>query len=458
MNHRCRPCTVVLAVVAVALASPAGALAKVTFKRFARVNATPAPAVAMARTPNGTLHLVYQSYSGNVFSGLTSQSISPSGAIGPAIPALSGWTAGQPGLVALPNGTLEAFFSATSPGNVDGVWGITSANGGATWSAPTIVGNGALNEAAAFASDVTAAISFGTPVLSLPQAGNLVIQTGLGPSAASYQLTNAVDGSMTDADLAVDAATGRVVASWQSVAGYPRLWLQGAAQSVGSPQPVPGQSRNALVIAGRDKGSGVFGAYTPDGTRVRLLRYGGGSVAVGSYRHLTAQRLGVATGLDGRIWVMWGNDSVPGGVVVTRSNKAVTRFEPIQYFNPNAGSLYRISGDGRLGPLDLLVNEIPNSNSPAGEYYARVLPMLSANVTVAHVKNKFGKLTAIKVRVAVNDAGDPVSGATVSLKGKKTKTNKQGVANLTLPPSAAGKATVTITDAGYNPLSKPTIL
>ena len=46
---------------------------------------------------------------------------------------------------------------------------------------------------------------------------------------------------------------------------------------------------------------------------------------------------------------MWGSDAIPGAVAVTRSNKAVTRFEPIQRIKLNSGSLYRLSGDGRLG-------------------------------------------------------------------------------------------------------------
>ena len=84
---------------------------------------------------------------------------------------------------------------------------------------------------------------------------------------------------------------------------------------------------------------------------------------------------------SGRIWVMWGNAAVGGGVAVTRSNMAVTRFEPIQRLKLKSGSLYRLSGDGRLGPLDLLVDQIPDVSpiQPAGSFYGRVLPELSAS-------------------------------------------------------------------------------
>ena len=166
--------------------------------------------------------------------------------------------------------------------------------------------------------------------------------------------------------------------------------------------------------------------------------------------------LGAATGIDGRIWVMWGDDG-SGGIAFTRSNKAVTRFEPIQDVDPKAGSIYRVQGDGRLGPLDLLVDEIPSGKGPiqpAGIYYARVLPELSATVSVSVVKNKVGVIVAHKLTVAVTDAGDPVAGATVSAKGQQKKTNTKDVAVLTLAGSGGGTVTVTVTAPSYHALTE----
>ena len=92
--------------------------------------------------------------------------------------ALPNWSAGQPGLLAQSNGTLTAVFAAISPAPElqSSVWSIVSTNGGATWTAPVDVRGGGPNEALAWASPVTAAMSGSTPVLTLPQAGNLVIQ------------------------------------------------------------------------------------------------------------------------------------------------------------------------------------------------------------------------------------------------------------------------------------------
>lgn len=450
-----RAATVVVAVAACAFAAlPAGAGAKVTFKRLSTANASSAAAVAMARTANGALHLVFQTFAGRTFSGLAAMSISKSGAPGPQLQALS-WTTTQPGLVASPNGGLTAFFGSTNPSLMSTVWGMSSMNGGSTWGAPFDVKGTGPNEALAEDGDVTAIMSGGTPVLALPHAGNLVIQVGLGPTAANYQITVPANGSMTDADLAVDAATHEVVAGWRSGNGSGGDWLQGAAPAVGFAQSVPGQARNALIPSGRDNGAGVYAAYTPDGSHVRLLRYGGGSVAAGSIHGLAAKVLGTATGLGGRIWVFWGTDS-PSGIAVTRSNRAVTRFEPIQRVDPKAFSLYRLSGDGRLGPLDLFANEIPIAKTvaPAGNYYARILPVLSASVKVTPVKNGKGHVIAELVTVKVTDAGDAVVGATVAIAGKKAKTNTSGVAKVTVPGASSGKAKqLTVTNAGYQPLA-----
>jgi hypothetical protein len=262
---------------------------------------------------------------------------------------------------------------------------------------------------------------------------------------------DAVDNFAGDVDSAVDAATGQVLASWQSLAGSGGDFIRAVAPALGPVVKAPGQVRNELVISGRDHGPGVFGAYTTDGSHVRLLRFGGGSVAVGRLKGVDASIVGTATGLDGRIWVMWGHDGV--GEAVTRSNTAVTRFEPIQHISERSFTLYRLSGDGRLGPLDLFVDQIPppfkNALQPAGSFYARILPVLSATVSVMAVTNKKGKVTAFKLTVLVTDAGDPVVSATVSAKGKKGKTNKKGVASLTLPGSLKGSVTMKVTEAGY---------
>jgi hypothetical protein len=432
-----------------------GFVPRVAFKRLATVNGTTAQAVAFTRTPDGHLHLVYQTVVGRSVTGLSTMEISAKGHPGSPVTVLSGWQPGQPGLVRQPNGMLEAIFGGISPGNASSVWGVTSSDGGASWAAPTDVKGGGPLESLAYGSDITAAPSSGNVVVTLPQAGRLIIQRGLGPGSPSFELTNPADASTADGDVATDAATGEVVTAWNSIAGNPTLYMQGASPSVQALQKVPGQSHNEMELAGRDAGPGVFGAYSPDGQHVLLLRYGGKAVRVGSVAKTKAHALGVATGPGGRIWVMWGDDS-GGGVNVTRSNKAVTLFEPIQHLNPKSAVLYRISGDGRLGPLDLLVDQIPDTGTiePPGLFYARVLAELSARLRVVPIKNLKKVVVGHTLFVNVTDAGDPVAGAVVTVHGLHKSTDATGAVKFKFGPKVKGTFTVGITRPGYWRLTK----
>jgi hypothetical protein len=418
--------------------------------------------IGFARSANGSLHVAYETNTswGDSASGVGALTISPSGNVGPQVQALawtgltSGSPSGIPGLVVMPSGALQAVFGG-SPSGVNGPWGITSTNGGATWSAPANVGSGLL---AVGDSNVTLQLSAGTPVLTAGCCGNIVIQQGFGPGAPTNQLTNTSDDAAGNTDSAVDAKTGAVVASWDSNAGSGGIWLQQAAPTAGTAQkaPIPSQYGTGapLMLAGRDTGPGVFAAYPADfgpSTHVRLLRYGGGSVAVGSVKGLHAAVSSVATGPDGRIWVFWaGQINGHGITAVTRSNKAVTRFEPIQTHRFTWADLFSLSGDGRLGPLDLLASGAPDVKSGPlvqGIYYARVLPELSAAIALTGPKK--GKFT---LTADVTDAGDAVSGATVSAKGQSKTTGTKGSAKLTISGSAGDHVAVTVTHPGYQAL------
>jgi hypothetical protein len=445
-----------LAVAVMVLGAPAAGMAAVKFTRVGAIPGTGGAVYAFARTANGTLHIVRPT-SDNGAQGLTADAISPSGAIQTPATALStDWGVSVPGLLTLPNGSLEAFFGAGAPGTSDtSAWGITSADGGTTWAAPVDIRSGPLEDLA-YSAQFRAEMNGTTPVLILTVAGTVVVQQGLGQNTPTYQVTNSTDGFGSDTESAVDRGTGQVVASWDSVQNTNGGdYIQTVAPSAGTPDKVPGQSRDYEVIAGRDKGPGVFGAYTTDNKHVRLLRYGGGSVAVGSLASVTPAALGAATGIDGRIWVMWGSDN--GNIAVTRSNKAVTRFEPIQHLSDKIVTLYHLAGDGRLGPLDLLADQLADTNPllPTGVYHSRVLPQLSAAVAVkAIVATKKKKVvTAHALTVTVTDAGDSMSGATVTVKGHVKKTNSKGVAKITLPGAGTGKVTVTVTAPTYQKLT-----
>jgi hypothetical protein len=411
----------------------------------------------MVRTADGTLHLVYatQTGSGDSADGIGALSINSSGRILPAVQALSGWKTGTPGLVVMPGGTLEAVFAgAPDVGGTGygGPWGITSPNGGSSWASPVDVGSHSME---AFGGDVTARMSGSTPVLTLAASGGIVVQDGFGPGSPTYQI-NAPDGPFGGVGSTLDAGSGdEVVASWYSLENGSGLWMQGVSPNMQSQQEVAsnfaswGDQARQLTVASLDNGPGVYAAYSPDGRHVSLTRYGGGTVRVASVGGLQSVQVGAATGTDGRLWVIWGGQNKTGQIVIklTRSNKARTRFEPVQSLTNPPGGLERLYGDGRLGPLDLLANMTPNVRSGptlTGVFYARALPELSTSVSIKRVgQSKF------TLSVKVTDAGDPVTGASDSANGHRKRTSTHGTDKLTLKGSNRSRVTVTVSDPGY---------
>lgn len=449
----------------VALVIPAAASAAslhTTLLGEAGYGSTP---VGFARTPDGVLHVVIDQNKnwGDSFNGIAAISITPSGHVQPAVRALD-WGAqsaqGIPGLALMPSGALEATWGGYPFGS-DGPWGIASSNGGATWSSPVNIGSGSMQFGD---SHVALAVSKGTPVLVAGCCGGIVIQQGFGLGAPTHQLTNTTDGCAGNTDTAVDAATGAAITSWDSCDGSGGQWLQQVAPSAGPAvklaTPTQYGSGLAPIIAGRDTGAGVFAAYPTNyanTTHMSLYRYGGGSTSVGSVKHLHANVWGIATASGGRLWVMWYGQNTKTGkteIAVTRSNKAVTAFEPFQVFSLNYSFLFWLSGDGRLGALDMLISGTPGFNGAAGGiYHARVIPVLSASISAHGIKNSLGKVTSYKFKVRVTDAGDPVAGATVSTGSGKASTNKAGIAYLKGAGVPGGHRTFVISAPTYRNLT-----
>lgn len=417
--------------------------------------------VGFARTPDGVLHVVVDQNINwqDSYSGIAAVSISAAGHVGPSVQALN-WggqsSQGIPGLTVMPGGALEATWGGYPFGS-DGPWGISSTNGGATWSSPTNIGSGSMGFGD---SHVGVAVSNGTPVLVAGCCGGIVIQRGFGSGAPTYQLTNSTDGCAGNTDVAADAATGAAITSWDSCDGTGGQWLQQVAPSTGAAvklaTPTQYGSGVPSIIAARDTGAGVFAAYPTNygnTTHIALYRYGGGSTSVGSAKHMHADVWGIATGNDGRLWVMWYGQNTKTGkfeIAVTRSNNADNAFEPIQVFNLTYSFLFWLSGDGRIGPLDMLISGTPSTSGAAGGiYYARVMPVLSASVSAADLGG--GKF---KLKAHVTDAGDAVSTATVSAKGAHKATNGSGRAKLDVSGHSGEHVTVTISAPGYRPLHK----
>jgi hypothetical protein len=456
---------------ATALIAPAASEAAIHLRLIATPpsSGAPYPMEGVARTADGALHVVlYANGAGSGEHNIGAISISPSGRVGPEVPVVSNWFASTPTLITQGNGSsLLALWGGNAPNGSPSVWGSSSVSG-SSWSAPVDeadhdavgIGKAHFQEGGGQWGTPIAESPAGAPPVLLLSGSCIPTQIGLGSGSSNYYAQGACGGTTDEASgigttAAVDAATGEVVAAW-SGQNTPQQFVAGVAPNVQSTQQVPGvSSGRPQALAGRDSGPGVFGPWVSGsngsiGRHVYLMRYGGGSVSVGAVRKLDGSVLGAATGPDGRIWVMWGStDNGVDEIAVTRSNKSVTRFEPIQVFNADASSIARIFGDGRLGPLDLLVRQTPTNSSVTGLYYARVLPEMSAGVKAVSLGG--GKF---KLKIAVTDAGDAVSGATASAHGKRKATNGRGHAKLELSGHSGQHVTVKITAPGYRALKE----
>ena len=123
----------------------------------------------------------------------------------------------------------------------------------------------------------------------------------------------------------------------------------------------------------------------------------------------------------------------------TRSNRAATKFGAVVEVNPPAGtrSIWKVAGDGALGPLDLVVSA--STPGSLAFWHTQVLPGLSLACRGGRV-----------VLCTVSDAGDPVRGATVRMGGRTLTTNARGKALADLP---AGAYRAAASKAGYTSAS-----
>jgi hypothetical protein len=321
-------------------------------------------------------------------------------------------SAGGLALVGMADGSVRLFAAGGDrpglPSNLSGINSLVSPPGASAWTLdPVALWGGAVAGAAA---EIGATITGNQPVTAW--SGGFV-HVGLGPSAGadpSYQ----PDCCGIAPQLATDAATGSVVMSWLSNGHDSGTYVKQVLPSPGAMVSLPsGLTEGSSGIAARIGAPGVFVAYTGTTNQVvKLYRYGGETqtVAKGAFRVAK-----VFTGPGGRLWMLWGDAS--NGVWVTRSNKAVTRWEPVQHLAlpGNLTAFYNAQGEGSAGPLDAFVDLLIGT-SDRGFWRTHVLPVLSAtSSTTSAASGSGGKRTA-KVSFRVADAGDPVAGATIVMR------------------------------------------
>jgi len=402
--------------------------------------------LGLARLENGTLHVAWNR--GNPGpTAIYDTRFSPTGAKLGTSTVVTGWSgAGGLALLALPGGTLRLFAT--------GARKVGDANGGVnTFTAPASGTGWTFDSAdiwggppAAAATTVGAALAkSGDPVTAWAGAAVSNVQSGVAagdgtPICACDALT---------ADIATDAGSGAVIVAGETIGKPFGTYVERALPAAGGRVVLPSAAQDAgdAGISGRIGASGVYVAWT-DGNRpgvskpaIHLTRYGGATRTLARGAFTFAK---VFPGPQGRLWITWGDTT--DGVFVTRSNRAVGRFEPVRKLPspPRASFLGNAAGEGSQGALDLFVQQ---DIAGGGYWHAHVLARDTLTAAVSKKSNG-----ARMVTFRVTDAGDPVAGARITTgHGGPLTTSAAGTAILTLRAGTTVHATATA--GGYAPAS-----
>jgi hypothetical protein len=426
------------AIVIAALAAPSADAAP--WKRVTTPDGASTDQVALARTPDGVLHVVWHHPTGPNSADLLHTAVSRAGAIGASSPVQSGWTGfTNAALVAEPGG-LRAFwggFRTTDSNDPQRETNTAvSPDGGASWALQP----GQVNPSGAqsYASPHAATLrGDGTTMQAFAGTLGTWVHAGLTPATPNVDFTPGQQYGY-DPNLATDATNRTVLAWYSSAAGLLGVRAQdvnGDGSPAGGAATMPGTtgmntgmlSRTPLVAR---RGGGFYTAYpTPSG--IRVWRVGAGNAPrVAALKDGPAAGIAAADG--GRIWVVWTKGFGDPDVLARRSNKGATRFgATVNAGHPkDAAQAYDVDADAVGGSLDVFGNFNIGTTTTAVTSYRRIVPGL----TLRAKARKGGA-----VRFTVLDAGDPVKGATVTAGGRSGKTDRKGRVTLTLKMKVTAK-------------------
>ncbi|HEY7178805.1 MAG TPA: hypothetical protein VH305_06495 [Gaiella sp.] len=447
--RRCLPILVLVPLVALAATVSASAGAPGTWTRLTDPTGRNTDEAGLVRTPDGVLHVFWRRHGGVGKESVVHTTVGPTGKVGGSATVLGGFGAvDNPDAIVTGDQRLRVFFAGlgSSPGE-GGVVSATAPLSGAGWTREGIRVSSTTSSVGPVGAGVTGA---GAPAFSYSYSFHLGFHVGLDPGASDEELQP--DNQCCDylPDVATDAAGGRTMLAWFSLAkGREGIWAQQVLPSVGAPVRAPGSVSGGNFVAGdqrtelvaRRGGPGVYLAYCsgyPTCKQTMLWRVGSAKpIAAGGSPDVEDPN--AAPGPDGRLWVMWHDGQHSRTIFVRRTNKAVTRFGPLLRVRPPGGAtaIWKLNGEGSVGPLDLLA--AVTTGSSLATWHTQVLPPLA--LAAARTKGT--------VAFRVTDAGDPVAGAKVHVGGKTLTTNAAGRASLPL----AGAAKATATMGGYSPAS-----
>ena len=447
------------AVTSAALMASAPLAPAATWKAVTTPDQSSVNQVALLRTPDGVLHVVWDRPTGPNTEDLLHTAIARSGRLGATSPIQTGWTGFQNAALVLDPQGMRVFFGAIrstdSSDPQDELNTLLSSDGGASWVLQP--GNVVPDGGQAYGSSVAAT--------TLPNGGTLQawagtlgtwVHSGLTPATPNHNFQAPIGNYGYDPNLATDASGRTVMAWYSSASGQLGVLAQDVAADgspIGSATTMPGTSDMQIGMLGRTPlvaraGGGFYVAYPtgyPSMNRVRVWRVGSGAAQTIARLHTGNHPVALAAAPDGRLWAVWA-DSRRGAarILASRSNERATRFGAVV----NAGRAARAPVAYQLGAspignaLDVLANFNIGSSSRSATYHRRILPGLALSARPSRLRRGVRQ----SVDFVATDAGDPVSGVRVAAGGVSGATARDGSVTLRL----AGRAvTARATKSGY---------
>jgi hypothetical protein len=442
---------IVLAAVVLALAAAPTAEAA-TWKQLTSAGGANIDQVALARTGDGVLHVVWHKQTGPNTEDLLHTAIAANGKVGATTPVQSGWaTIGNAGLTTIPGGGLRAFWGGIrtidpNETNQDENMAV-SADGGASWALTT--GSVVQLGTQAYGSSVSATTRpDGTPVIAYAGTLGTWVHAGADATLGNFDLQAPLGHYGYDPNIASDAS-GTMIAWYSNATGHLGPHAQAVnpdGSPVGSAMQMPGTANMDVGMLSRTPlvaraGGGFYVAYPtgyPTQNSVRVWKVGATRTTL---LDKTASNSLAAISADssGRLWVAWKDGT---RVLASRSNKTGTKWGAIVDAGQpkHAGSLYSLDANATPGGgADLFGNYGIGTNPTTSTFYARIDPGLTLTA----------KKSGSHYSFTVTDAGSPVKGAKVKGAGKSGTTDSKGRAEL----DVRRKTTVTASASGYTSAS-----
>jgi hypothetical protein len=416
--------------------------------------------VALARTADGVLHVVWSHPTGPNTEDLNHTVLLRNGRLGGTNPVQTGWTGFSNAALVIDPGGLRAFwggFRTTDSSDPQReVSTALSPDGGASWALQP----GSINPGGAqsYASNVAATVRpDGSTLQAFAGTLGTWVHAGLSPGTPNhdYQAPHGPYGY--DPNLATDRS-GRTVLAWFSSAAARSGVLAQFVNPDGSPSggvlTMPGTGGMNIGMLGRTPlaalGPSLYTAY-PTPNRIRVWRIGTGNAPViGRIKGSGSPAVAIAPTADGRLWILWTKGFGDPDVFARRTNVGARKFGAVV----NAGhprdalQAYKVDASAAGGALDVLGNFNIGTTTTAVTSHRRIRPGLTVKARPRALRR--GEPT--DVLFTVLDAGDPVQGARVAAGGRSARTSAQG--RVTLSLSSRRRLTARVTHPEYTPASK----